>query len=143
MKKSGVVQNFEKKVKENKTVCILCVIIILILAASLAAIVLAKQNKAEGKYANIYQNGNLVRTLELDAAEEDYTFTIYGTHGEENTIEVRDGKVGMVSANCPDQLCVDMGFISTGTMPVTCLPNHIVIEITDTQAVGRPDGVAY
>lgn len=143
MKKSGVVQNFEKKVKESKTVCILCGIIFLILVASLAAIVLAKQNKVESRYANIYQNGNLVRTLELEASGEVYTFTIYGEHGEENTIEVRDGKIGMISANCPDHLCVDMGFISTGAMPVTCLPNNIVIEITGRQDAGLPDGVAY
>ena len=132
--------------KEKQTILILCVIIILLLGVSMAAIVLSKLNTAESKYANVYQNGNLIRRIDLNSVDKTYTFTVDGKDGEKNTIEVRHGEIGIVSASCPDHLCVNMGFISTGIIPVTCLPNHVVIEITGAERNGEeqePDGVVY
>jgi len=96
-----------------------------------------------GRYARIYQNGTIIRTIDLSAVEEPYQFTICGADGEENTIEVKNGEIGMISANCRDQICVKMGFIHSAAMPVTCLPNHIVIEVGSSSEENEPDGVAY
>ena len=81
--------------------------------------------------------------MDLSAVEEPYQFTICGADGEENTIEVKNGEIGMISANCRDQICVKMGFIHSAAMPVTCLPNHIVIEVGSRSEENEPDGVAY
>lgn len=132
-----------KKRKEYKTILILCVIIAAVLSISLAVIWLSPKNAAKSKYANIYQNGALVHTIDLIAVKQPYTFTIEGKNGAENVIEVREGKIGIISASCPDHICVKMGFISTRTIPITCLPNHIVIEIGDTANNEMPDGVVY
>ncbi len=136
-------ENGMKKRKEYKTILILCVIIAAVLSASLAAILLSRRNTAKNKYANIYQDGNLIHTIDLTAVKQPYTFTIEGKNGAENVIEVRKGEIGISSASCPDHVCVKMGFISTGAIPVTCLPNHIVIEIGNTADNDMPDGVAY
>ncbi|HNZ88555.1 MAG TPA: NusG domain II-containing protein [Candidatus Cloacimonas acidaminovorans] len=48
---------------------------------------------------------------------------------EHNTVEIKNGKVRMKFADCPDKRCVKQGF--TKSMPIICLPNKLVIEIQD------------
>lgn len=132
-----------KKIKQDKTVIFLCVIIVLLFLGSAVAIWIGRNNSSEGKYAEIYQNGELIQTIDLNTVTEEYTFTVNGEDGEENLIRVREGEIGIVSASCPDHICVNMGFISDGAMPITCLPNHIVIKVTDGDKGETIDGVAY
>ena len=44
-------------------------------------------------------------------------------------ILVEPGRIRVSQANCPDQVCVEMGAISDGTVPIVCLPHKLVIEI--------------
>lgn len=46
---------------------------------------------------------------------------------EHNTIEIKDKKVRMIKADCPDERCVKQGFSSS--LPIMCVPNHVIIEI--------------
>lgn len=49
----------------------------------------------------------------------------------------------MISANCRDQdMCKD-GIHPFCGDAVTCLPNHIVIEVGSRSEENEPDGVAY
>lgn len=59
--------------------------------------------------------------------------------GDTNVCEIRDGKAHMVSASCPDQICIHQGYIDENGGVITCLPNRVVI-----QAVGNDtlDGVS-
>lgn len=45
-----------------------------------------------------------------------------------NVCEIKDGKVRMTEANCPDQLCIHQRAIDEGGGTIICLPNRIVIE---------------
>ncbi len=49
--------------------------------------------------------------------------------GDTNVCEIKDGEARMISATCPDHLCIDhQGPIDeTGGM-IICLPNRVVIE---------------
>lgn len=103
---------------------------------------------SQALYADIYQNGELLQTIRLDTLVGEYTFEISGDAGATNTICVRPGSIAIVSASCPDQICVHQGFISTSLLPITCLPNRLVIRVReeavtpdDTTLV--PDGVTY
>lgn len=78
---------------------------------------------------DIYQNGTLIESISLDAVTESYSFTITGENNCTNQIEVRPGCIGIISASCPDKLCVHQGFIDSGLLPITCLPNRLVIQI--------------
>lgn len=130
--------------KEKKTVFILCGIIGFILLGSVCVIVYMQKDWSGVHYARIYQDDKLIEEIDLDRVEETYTLTVKGTEGQENVIEVRRGEIGIVSATCPDSLCVQMGFIHTAAYPVTCLPNRVVIEITDSaEEMGQWDAVAY
>ena len=99
-------------------------------------------------YADIYQSGELLETIRLDTVTDEYTLEVPGENGASNTVCVRPGSIAMISANCPDQICVHQGFIGTSLLPITCLPNRLVIQVReeavcldDTTLV--PDGVTY
>lgn len=46
-----------------------------------------------------------------------------------NLIEIGDGKVRVIEADCPDKLDVKQGYISNPGEVIVCLPNRLVIEI--------------
>lgn len=82
--------------------------------------------------ADIYQNGSLIKSLELDSCG-DLVFTVNGDNGCYNIIEVHEGKIGITSASCPDKICVNQGFIDSPLLPVTCLPNNVVITVHESK----------
>lgn len=85
--------------------------------------------------ADIYQNGTLLYSIPLDTVDAPYTITIVGENGCENEIEIRPGSIGVLSADCPDKLCVNQGFIHSTLLPITCLPNHLVIQLRTEDAL--------
>lgn len=115
-----------------------------LLLSSIAVICYRRHTAGQGDCALIYQDNMLIRTIPL-TAEAPYTITIEGKDGAYNVIEIRDGAVGIIDASCPDGLCKRMGFISDSLMPVTCLPNHLVIRVAkegQTES-GGIDGIVY
>lgn len=99
-------------------------------------------------YADLYQNGELLQTIRLDTVTGEYTFEVPGDAGASNTVCVRPGSIAIVSASCPDQICVHQGFISNSLLPITCLPNRLVIRVREEAAIPDdtapvPDGVTY
>lgn len=121
------------------------VLLILLSALSLLAVLLPKSGRG-GFTADIYQNGSLIASIPLRQVQETYRFTITGEEGCTNEIEVRPGSIGIVSASCPDRLCVHQGFISDSRLPVTCLPNRVVILLRPDAEDGdevTPDIITY
>lgn len=82
--------------------------------------------------ADIYQDGNLLSSIPLDDVTVPYSFTVTGINGCVNEIEVRSGSIGIISADCPDKLCVHQGFISNNRLPIVCLPNRLVIQLRES-----------
>lgn len=105
-------------------------LIVLLLVASIAAIVVQFAGRESGT-AKIWLNGELVRTIDLTAVDEPYTFEVAGDTIT-NMVEVEKGRIRVTQADCPDQVCVRQGWISDSSVPVVCLPNGLVIEIVGT-----------
>ena len=106
------------------------VLALLAAAAVLATVVLAIPPKQEeNPVARITLDGELVKEIKLNQVGASFSFTVTGASGLTNTILVEKGRIRVEEADCPDQICVDQGFISDGTVPIVCLPNHLVIEI--------------
>ena len=42
---------------------------------------------------------------------------------------VEPGRIRVESADCPDKVCVNQGYISDGTVPIACLPHKLIIRI--------------
>lgn len=103
-----------------------------LLAVISLLLILLPQKRATGYTADIYQSGELLTSIDLSAVSQPYTFTVTGENGCRNEIEVRPDEIGIISADCPDKLCVHQGFISDSRLPITCLPNRLVIQLRPT-----------
>ena len=55
-------------------------------------------------------------------------------------MEVSEGKIRVCEADCPDQVCVNQGWISSEAVPIVCLPHKLMIEIVN--GGGGLDGAA-
>ena len=106
------------------------IILILLLAAAVlsAGFLLLQQKKVSSPVARITRDGELIREIPLDEVEESYSLVVEDEAGS-NTILVEPGRIRVSEADCPDQVCVNQGFISDGTVPVVCLPHKLMIEI--------------
>ena len=72
--------------------------------------------------AEVTSHGQVIRTIDLRVDQE---FTVTNDTGS-NVITVRDGKIAVTWADCPDGYCVDRGFCNSGTQ-IVCLPHSLVI----------------
>ena len=55
--------------------------------------------------------------------------------GRENVIQILDGKIRVLEADCPDHTCVRMGWLRSDALPIVCLPNRLVIRFCETNAI--------
>jgi len=78
--------------------------------------------------ATITAEGNVVRTIDLDPAGGKLTLQVSGRLGPA-TVEVDRGKVRMLAANCPNQICVKQGWIQNPGASIVCLPGEIIIHL--------------
>lgn len=49
--------------------------------------------------------------------------------GDTNECQIKDGKVTMIYADCPDHVCVNSSAISKNGQTIICMPNKVVLEI--------------
>lgn len=105
------------------------ILILLLAAAGLSAGVIFMQKKQPASpMARITLDGELLEEIRLDQVEKAYSFVVEDEFGS-NTILVEPGRIRVSQADCPDQVCVNQGFISDGTVPIVCLPHKLIIEI--------------
>ena len=51
-----------------------------------------------------------------------------------NLLKIKDGEADMISADCPDKLCVHQKAISKDGESIICLPNQVVVEIESSES---------
>ena len=51
--------------------------------------------------------------------------------GDGNRLEIKDGAVHMLYADCPDQICVPTGWIDQEHDLIVCMPNKVVVQIVE------------
>ena len=83
----------------------------------------------------------IIKVIDLAEVESEYSFDITDDEGGTNTVTVRPGEIAVTSANCPDKVCVHMGYIKNSSVPITCLPHKLVITIVDDGSDG-PDSIS-
>lgn len=93
---------------------------------------------SHGEQVKIVQDDRILYTLDLDQEENQIFDVEY--EGRTNTIEIKDGKIRVREAECPDQVCVETGWLDSAA-PIICLPNRLVIEFTDGSNESAPDAV--
>ena len=96
-------------------------------------------NAPKKSTVNIKSGGKVLYTLDL-SKEDDRTFEVKSSDGGVNLIEIKDGKIRVKSADCPDKTCVRMGWLDSSAMPIVCLPHQLIVEFTDND--GGVDAIA-
>ncbi len=126
---------FPKKGVPMKTkTWLLIFALLLVLCGALSIFVLAPGDDA--RYAGITVNGKSYKTVDLAVPQ---AFTISQEEGRFNTITVRDGKIAVTEASCPDHYCMQRGYCSSGTQ-IVCLPNRVVISFLGDQEIDAAVG---
>ena len=135
-------KNLKKNLTPAKTALLATALLLLLCAASILCLLPREDTRYT---AHIYQNGTLIMSIPLDQVTQPRQFTLYGENGCSNTLEVRPGSIGIVSADCPDKICVQQGFLHDSRLPVTCLPNRIVITLEPSGEDGdsQLDGITH
>ena len=85
--------------------------------------------KSEGRAAEIVQDGVVLRVIDLARVTEEYSFSVPCPEGGSNTILVRQGAICVCEADCPDQICVQQGWLRDRAAPIVCLPHRLVIRL--------------
>lgn len=84
-----------------------------------------------GAQVNIVQDGTVLYSFDLATAQDQILDIEYD--GRINTVQIENGRIRMLEAECPDKTCVHMGWLNSKAMPIICLPNHLSIEFTDSE----------
>lgn len=104
--------------------------IILSVGCILAAVLLlvfAFVFKADGKTAVITVDGETFGQYKLSDEQD---IVIKTEHGE-NFAQIKDGKITVTAADCPDHYCVDHVAIDSVGETIVCLPHRMIIEIKE------------
>lgn len=120
-----------------RTKVIVCLLLGAVAAS--AAWLLLRREDAPSPTARITRDGVLLEEIDLDKVEEPRSFVLEDGSGT-NTVQVEKGRIRILEADCPDQVCVNQGWISSGAVPIICLPHRLIIEIME--AGGDLDGAA-
>ena len=111
--------------KKNKLAFAAFAAVVLICAAVMAVRFAATSGN---KTAVITLDGEVIREIELDKISEPVEFDVT-SDGHTNRVRAERGRIRVVSADCPDKICVNRGWTDSGALPIVCLPHKLTIEI--------------
>ena len=103
------------------------VILIFIALGSSAAAFINSHKAYNSKYVEIEVKGKLYKKLPLDNSRDERIQI--DTDLGSNVIEVVNGKVKIIDADCPDKICIQDGSISKPGDILVCLPHKVVVSV--------------
>lgn len=123
--------SYVKMIKRWDIIIIAFLILISFLPFTVFSAVQAESLKSgdKQKVAIITVNNKVVKRVVLTGNTKTSFFNVRDRGGDCNAIEVKNEKIRIKSANCPDQICVLTGFIDKPGQTIVCLPHRLVIEI--------------
>lgn len=115
-----------KKINKYDIALILAIIVVNVLILVYGSLNSVDKGK---KIAYVYSDNKLVGEYTLT---EDYSteFKVDYSNGY-NTVQIKDGKVWIHDATCPDKICLSQGKISNDGELIVCLPNKMMVQIKD------------
>lgn len=127
----------QKKAYRRMKLNIVAVLVIVAVALAAAAAANALGSAVDARTAVIQDADGNTFTMPLS---QDDVLTVASSAGT-NVIEVQAGKVRVSEADCPNQDCVEQGWISKAGQQIVCLPHKLVVNITDEDAASAYDVV--
>jgi len=106
------------------------IIFAIIFVVALASVLIMQLRPAgETKTVLITVDGEEYKRISVNQETEE-SFTIETDHGI-NDVVISDGKINVVSADCPTQICVNTKEANVAGDLIVCLPHKVVIEIVE------------
>lgn len=87
------------------------------------------------KIALIYKNNELI--MEVALSKDDVI------NFDEMVVEVKEGRVRALKAECPRKICVHTGWISSPSQTIVCVTNKVLIEIAGKSPNAKYDVISY
>lgn len=112
-------------VTRTRRMDILLLVIIIIIA--IVIFIFYKINLKEGNTVVVIYNDNIIYTHSLSEDTEKIITTELGM----NELKIKDGKVSVIEANCPDKLCIYQKSIDKVGENIVCLPHKLIVKITN------------
>jgi hypothetical protein len=108
----------------------LLIVMLIVVAVSVLAsnkVLSSVSGEADGaKKAEISLDGEIYQMIELSG--QDGTIEIRTERGYDR-LRVHDNGIEVVESDCPEKICISMGFIDRVGETIICLPNRMIVEI--------------
>jgi hypothetical protein len=104
--------------------------VLIVLCAAVLALVVPRPAGGRPSRAEVQVAGDVVATLDL---ARDGVSEVAGPLGL-TRIEVRGGRVRVLSSPCPRQACRHGGWIGAAGEVLVCLPNEVVVRLSGPRA---------
>ncbi len=98
-------------------------LLIFLLLASLLGMFFIKDVFPKGRDVTVEVDGKVEYRYPMDS---DRVIRVKGAHGQ-LTVEIKDHRVRVVDASCPNKLCERQGWITRGA--IVCLPGRISVLV--------------
>ena len=122
---------------KNRTLTFIFAAVILLCAV---VILLRSGGDGDSKIAEIVRGGEVIKTIDLNAATEPYDIRVESDEGY-NIVHVEPGAVSVTEADCPDKVCVNQGIITDSAYPIVCLPHKVTVRIVAGENSNEIDAV--
>jgi len=109
--------------------------VVLALFGAAAATFFLLGQRARGERVVVEQGGRVVFTAPL---REDRTVVIPGPLGE-TVVAIRGGRACVVSASCPNKVCMGMGAAARQGELIACVPNALLLRVEGAPPTGTRD----
>ncbi|WP_100065093.1 NusG domain II-containing protein [Miniphocaeibacter massiliensis] len=118
------------------------VIIAIVIIAILLFFKIQKSNfDSENKYISIQVDSKEIKKILIDS-NTNGRYPIETKFGK-NVIEIRNGKIHVIEASCPDKLDVKQGYIENMGEMIVCIPNRLIIQIKNNEKNTELDAINY
>ncbi len=107
--------------KSKIVIIVVCVIFLLSLVGTVLVL-----RPSSGTLVEVVQNNEVLYTIDLSSAKDQNIDIEY--NGSHNIVTIQNGEIFVSSADCNDNTCVKTGVLKSESLPIVCLPNHLIIR---------------
>ena len=126
-----------KKLSKNRKLKNDVVLAVVITLLATAGLLLFNLLKTQGDYVSVKINGEEKYRYSLSENVDTVIYT-GENNNQENRLIIENNQAYVVSANCPDKICVGHRPVSNVNESIVCLPHKVVVEIVSDEAENAP-----
>lgn len=89
-----------------------------------------------GQSADITVDGVVVKTIPADQLALAGSFEL-DANGYHYTVEYEAGRIRISQADCPDQVCVQTGWVYRLGQVSACVPGHLILSVNGSPVAGE------